>query len=401
VRVIVGGAQRPVSRRTALAGLAGAALLATAGCGGSPSGGSGSGTAGKLGGRASRWSHDFTGSADESFTPKAVTLAGGTVYAGQNGKLFALDAATGKLRWTSPDGPVDGPASGWWYAPVVSDGMVYVAGNPGPGKPGTLYAVSAGGGGQKWRLDAKQSLVPPPAAGGGLVYVSVDGSLRALDATTGTQRWQLASSGANAFTAPIVAGGVVVVADSAGILAGLDAATGTRRWTHTASDGVTAPTWAAAGGVLYACANTQVRAYDLATGAPKWTSAVDARLDPGNKPLTVAGGTVFVPGDARVQQSARALTALDAATGRTRWTFTTGEKAYVEGPAAVDGGTVYLGSERGLYAVDAATGTRKWVAAAGNATAWGPAAGGGRVYVFVDAASDDPSYSDHLYALPT
>jgi outer membrane protein assembly factor BamB len=389
-----------VSRRAALAALAGAAALTAAGCGGSPSGGSGSGGSGTLGGRRSHWTHDFTGSVDESFLPKVVTLAGDTVYAGQNGKLYAVDAASGKLRWTSPNGPYDGPASGWWYAPVVSGGIAFVVRNPGPGRPGTLYAVSARGGGQKWTLAAKQSLVPPPAAAGSLVYVSVDGALRALDATTGTQRWQLASSGANAFTSPIVSGTTVCVADSAGILAGLDATTGARRWTHTASDGIGAQTWAAQDGVLYACANRQVRAYDLASGAVRWSSAVDARLDPGNKPLTVAGGTVFVPGDARVQQSAQALTALDAGTGTVRWSFTTGTKAYVEGPAAVAGGTVYLGSERGLYAVDAATGRRKWVAAAGETTAWGPAAGNGTVYAFVDAAADDPSYSDHLYALP-
>ncbi len=398
----MGDEQRRVTRRLAIAGLTGAALLAAAGCGGASSGGSGSGGSGSLGSRKSRWSRDFTSTPDESFTPKVLTLAGDTLYAGQNGKLYAVDTGTGKVRWTSPHGPYDGPATGWWYAPVVSDGMAYVVRNLGPSDPGTLYAVSAQGGGTKWRLAAKQSLMHPPAAGGGLVYVSVDGALKALDASTGAQRWLLAGPGEGGFTSPIVAGGTVCVADSAGILAGLDAATGARRWTHTAGDkdSISAQTWAAQDGVLYACGNFQVRAYDLATGKVRWSSAVNDKLDPGSKPLTVAGGTVFVPGDARSEQSKQALTALDAATGRTRWSFDTGTKAYVEGPAAVIGGTVFLGSERGLYAVDAATGKRKWVAAAGEATAWGPAAGDGRVFVFVDAASDDPGYADHLYALP-
>jgi outer membrane protein assembly factor BamB len=50
---------------------------------------------------------------------------------------------------------------------------------------------------------------------------------------------------------------------------------------------------------------------------------------------TVAGGVVYVGVDRKVY-------ALDAATGRLRWAFTTGGSAYSR--PAVAGGTVYVGS---------------------------------------------------------
>ena len=68
----------------------------------------------------------------------------------------------------------------------------------------------------------------------------------------------------------------------------------------------------------------------------------------------MAGGTVYVgSGDSKVY-------ALDAATGRPRWTYTTGGPVFA-GPA-VAGGTVYVGSyeDRKVYALDAATGRPRW-----------------------------------------
>ena len=62
--------------------------------------------------------------------------------------------------------------------------------------------------------------------------------------------------------------------------------------------------------------------------------------------LAVAGGTVYVAsGDGQVY-------ALDAATGRPRWTYTTGSILYSS--PAVAGGTVYVSDDNGtVYALDA------------------------------------------------
>ncbi len=60
------------------------------------------------------------------------------------------------------------------------------------------------------------------------------------------------------------------------------------------------------------------------------------------------GGTVYIGSDDGT------VTALDAATGRLRWTYTTGSR--VDSSPAVAGGTVYAGSDDGqVYALDAGT----------------------------------------------
>ena len=66
-------------------------------------------------------------------------MAGGTVYAGSDdGTVYALDAATGGLRWayTAGDSVSD---------PAVAGGTVYVGGHDG-----TVYALDAATGRLRW-----------------------------------------------------------------------------------------------------------------------------------------------------------------------------------------------------------------------------------------------------------
>jgi outer membrane protein assembly factor BamB len=49
------------------------------------------------------------------------------------------------------------------------------------------------------------------------------------------------------------------------------------------------------------------------------------------------------------------LYALDAVTGKKKWSFTPAG-GYTTSSPAVAGGTVYIGQESGVYAIDAATG---------------------------------------------
>jgi outer membrane protein assembly factor BamB len=60
-------------------------------------------------------------------------VAGGTVYVGVGSGLYALDAATGHVRWTyTTAGPVS--------APAVAGGTVYVG-----SYDGKIYALYAAG----------------------------------------------------------------------------------------------------------------------------------------------------------------------------------------------------------------------------------------------------------------
>jgi outer membrane protein assembly factor BamB len=134
-------------------------------------------------------------------------IAGGSVYIGSSatGKVYALDAATGKERWSIFTG---GPVR---FAPAVADGRVFVASDDG-----CLYCLTAdsgkilwskrGGPGPDMVLGNDRMISRWPARGGpvvadGIVYFAAgiwpsEGIyLYALEAATGKVLWLNDSSG--------------------------------------------------------------------------------------------------------------------------------------------------------------------------------------------------------------
>src|SRR3982751_4310766 len=70
--------------------------------------------------------------------------------------------------------------------PVVRDGLLFVA-----GLDGTLHALDAATGAERWRHRAGAPVTASPATDGRLVWpASRDGRLAALDAKTGNPRWR-------------------------------------------------------------------------------------------------------------------------------------------------------------------------------------------------------------------
>ena len=106
-------------------------------------------------------------------------MAGSTVYVGSDDdKVYALDAATGQLRWsyTTGDEVVSGPA--------VAGGTVYVGSDDDK-----VYALNAATGHLRWSYTTGGVVVSGPAVAGGTVYVgSDDHKVYALNAATGDLR---------------------------------------------------------------------------------------------------------------------------------------------------------------------------------------------------------------------
>jgi outer membrane protein assembly factor BamB len=99
-------------------------------------------------------------------------------------EVYALDAATGDVRWRfdySPSRADDHRQAG----PLVVNDMVLV-----PAWNGTLFALDAASGEQRWSFDGGQPLRTQPLYdGSGLYLASGDGTLSALT-MTGSLRWQ-------------------------------------------------------------------------------------------------------------------------------------------------------------------------------------------------------------------
>jgi serine/threonine protein kinase len=100
---------------------------------------------------------------------------------------------------------------------------------------------------------------------------------------------------------------------------------------------------AVAGGTVYVgTQDGSVHALDAATGKARWTCATGSAVD--SSP-TVAGGTVYL----NSTDNSDKVYALDATTGKARWTYT-GASAF-NGSPVVAGSTVYVGSGHEVYAL--------------------------------------------------
>lgn len=89
-------------------------------------------------------------------------------------------------------------------SPAVAEGAVYVGSDDG-----SVYAIDAETGMERWAFATGDEVAASPAVADGIVYIgSLDDSVYALDAETGEERWRLAT-GSGVFRSPVVADGVV------------------------------------------------------------------------------------------------------------------------------------------------------------------------------------------------
>ena len=142
------------------------------------------------------------------FFLSSPAVAGGAVYFGSgDGHVYAVDAATGALKWKFKTGDVV------HSSPAVSAGIVYV------GSWDTyFYALDAATGALKWKFktgeDAKIHLMTgiqgsATVANGAVYFGCRDANFYALDARTGALKWKVANNGSWVIASPAIAQGVV------------------------------------------------------------------------------------------------------------------------------------------------------------------------------------------------
>ena len=161
----------------------------------------------------------------------------GVLYAATlGGHVTAIDAIRGTLKWSEQ------MRGGAYGGVVVSGDLLLVP------LDNTLALIDRRTGKEVRRHEFAARLDSAPCAGGSLVYVAGDdGVVRALSLSTGDEVWsanldgpvsvtQGASSPTSAFdAAPLLHDGTLYVATMAGSVAALDAATGAERWRSRAT----------------------------------------------------------------------------------------------------------------------------------------------------------------------
>ncbi|MEU7407733.1 PQQ-binding-like beta-propeller repeat protein [Streptomyces sp. NPDC042638] len=251
---------------------------------------------------------EITGCQTDFESPEAGPVVhDGTVYVWQDARLRALEARTGEERWSYPIGD----AASCGGVPVrlapAADGCVYVS-------AGTrVLAVDAASGMVRWHFEAPAVFLCPPAfapgpavTGGGVYLADYLGTVYALDAADGRDRWRIATEARSSIDPVLVAAGHVHVGSGKGLYT-LDAVTGTPKWRFQAGGDV--------------------------VGAP-----------------AVAEGRIHFGSTDHL------LYTLKADDGRLRWKLATGGE--ITGSPVVKDGVVYACSkDRCVYALDAEKGT--------------------------------------------
>jgi outer membrane protein assembly factor BamB len=210
-------------------------------------------------------------------------------FASYDGKFYALNADTGRLKWkfttagerrfeakgihglqpknqTIPD-----PWDVYLSSPVVVDGAVYFGSGDG-----NLYALDAGSGELRWKFQTGDVVHASPAYDSGTLYVgSWDSYLYAVDAATGHEKWRF-KGGEDPLThnqvgfqsSPVVSGGLVYSGCRDSNVYAIDAATGKEKWrfNNEMSWVITTP-GVAKGKVLFATSDSSLfHMIDAATG---------------------------------------------------------------------------------------------------------------------------------------
>ncbi len=241
------------------------------------------------------------------------SVSNGTVYvqtvgASEDCYLWAIDALTASVTWTTPF------ESQWatLWAPMTYGGTVYIDG----GDEG-LYAFSTtdgsqifndaflGGGYDSWS----------PAYFNGSLYTFVAGTYQAEDPTTGAATWSMMTS-----------------------------------WNWDGYSMNTSPVFGSSLGFVVTPPN--LVAIDLSKHAAAWTANAAYTGTP-----AVSNGVVY-------GTSGGSLVARDEATGNLLWTFV-GDQS-LSYPPVVANGYVYVSSSANVYAVNIATHAQAWTAAAGG-----------------------------------
>jgi eukaryotic-like serine/threonine-protein kinase len=321
---------------------------------------------------------------------------------GNKGYLYAIDPATGILRWKYQPG-----ANGFYGSPAFSNNILYTANRD------TVIAMDVTSRAIKWKYKTNQVVQTSLLLANGALYINCsDGTFYSFDPATGNLKWKItynagsgnaqssptfvdgtlycggtepavfAIDGNNGtikwktrfpslsldevISSPSVVNGVVYVGDTFGNVLALNASDGTVKWSFKGQGAIiSSPT--VVNGIVYLGDSHYLYAFDSMTGSMKWQFPAEAGVS--GSPLFV-NGLLYFAGTNLANQCK--LYAVDAVTGQQKWQYTHPVGADYVNPVAFSG-DVFFDIRSDLVSLEAATGTLKWVFHADyiNEDTWG------------------------------
>lgn len=239
---------------------------------------------------AERWRTSF----DDGQIHAPVAVDGvAYVTSRSTGELHALETNTGTTRWQAPIG---GLSSG---SPAVVDGVVYAA--VAQEGSGSVVALDTATGDELWRQSFTNAFATPPAVSDGAVYLGDTAGLVALDANDGSERWRFATGSRRdserhnwtyTSSAPAVADGTVYSGAPDNRVYAVDAESGTKRWEFWTWHNATGDPVVAGDTVYVGSDDSFVYAFDVETGERRWEFDTHGTADGAGG--AVVDGVLFV-----------------------------------------------------------------------------------------------------------
>ncbi|GHO59670.1 PQQ-like beta-propeller repeat protein [Ktedonobacter robiniae] len=332
---------------------------------------------------ASLWSYKSPGS---TVNP---AVYGNTVYASamndatNQPQLIALDAITGKVRWSTNLKPVlvkfqkeSSPANlGYLTTPVIVDGQVYVF-----NRAGTVFAFDANTGKQLWTYASGASALvdgtiydsSAPVVSKGVLYGALERTYFAVDAKTGKRIWTSTINAQEQVLNGVQVTDDTVYASSAAVsqhhggmslqsyVYAFNAKDGQQRWKFPTQNWINVAPVVADGHIYFFERNpfaphSTLHALD-AQGHEVWHNDYDTDL---YAPIAGGGYVSFSQGTydhTNGKILSYSLYILDGATGKTSW-----EKDVVADPSSINEGVLYTqGANRQLIAYDLKDAKELW-----------------------------------------
>ena len=205
---------------------------------------------------------------------------------------------------------------------------------PGPA-PAPPFAVL-------WERDTPGVVMATPAVVGGRTYITTeDGTVAALDSSTGDTIWRY-EIGSPSDSAPAVSEDTVYVGARNHRLLAVDRESGQLSWERNLGNIVLGSAIVVDGTVYIGSTNGKLEALDAATGEPRWSTKIKGWVvgHPASDGSVVAAASL----------GERFIT-VDPETGRRRLVFYSGTPV-VGGPVIADGRAYFVTNRGGVWAVD-------------------------------------------------
>ena len=290
------------------------------------------------------------------FSPPAV--AGDHVYAAScAGSFFDLDRETGDVIW-SYDTRQDGDRTEFHGTAVLTEGTALIATDDRqPEAIGHVYALDRATGEPRWKQPFENGVATDLLVEGGVVYFATyreqvmamtlsDGeTIWSFDAGSPTERLHRTSS-------PMLTESHVIYGGVDGTIRALDRSTGEPVWERSLGSRVSASPIGVDESILVGTENAKLHLLKSANGEP--VASLELPGTPFGRPLEVNGSIV-------VFMTGRYAAAIDRALKSTRWQIQIGTDWATFRPLLVDQTILAGADDHRVYALSEKTGALVWM----------------------------------------